>query len=351
MSCKSLAGQSYETAAAVLASAAAEAVSCCPGLLLLDDLDLLMPAPNTEGPAGLEQVRAYMLQSCTHTLPHQGHLLLAATHCKDAVTLVSLICVCYKPATMLRTDSCPSFESHPRHVKFVLFVCCLQDQATATRLADWLSGLMQWAAKQPRPLSFCAAVSAAAALPASLRAAGCLDCKVKVPTLGLQGRAALLLSGFRAKGLGFHGGLQGLEALAGKGLEGFDAKDLQLIVDRAVHSALRRGMVTGQAGLAVDAASSAVDAAGPAEGDSVGQQQQQQQLLVTSEDVQQALSGFVAAAFWRAGQQKGQQQKHEGGLEGWQDVGKRTRVCGALLRSYGMSTACLFLALGGTQSC
>lgn len=58
VSCKSLAGQSYEAAATVLASAAAEAVACCPGLLLLDDLELLMPAPNTEGPAGLEQVKS-----------------------------------------------------------------------------------------------------------------------------------------------------------------------------------------------------------------------------------------------------------------------------------------------------
>lgn len=56
VSCKSLAGQSYEAAAAVLACAAAEALACCPGLLLLDDLDLLTPAPNTEGPTGLEQV-------------------------------------------------------------------------------------------------------------------------------------------------------------------------------------------------------------------------------------------------------------------------------------------------------
>lgn len=182
---------------------------------------------------------------------------------------------------------------------------------------------MQWAAKQPRPLSFCAAVSAAAALPASLRAAGCLDCEVKVPALGLQGRAALLLAGFRAKGLGFSGGLQGLDTLAGKGLEGFDAKDLQLIVDRAVHSALRRGM---QAGPAVAAAATGVSGGGARQNaDSSGsqpQQQQQQQLLVTPEDVQQALSGFVAAAFWRAGQQKGQQQKAEGGLQGWQDVGE-----------------------------
>jgi hypothetical protein len=179
---------------------------------------------------------------------------------------------------------------------------------------------MLWAARQPRPLSFCAAVSAAAALPASLRAAGCLDCEVKVPVLGLQGRAALLLAGFRAKGLRFSGGLQGLEALAGKGLEGFDAKDLQLIVDRAVHSALRRGMTAGSTAAA--AATGVNGDVAEYNADSGTPQQQQQRLLVTPEDVQQALSGFVAAAFWRAGQQKGQQQKAEGGLQGWQDVGE-----------------------------
>jgi hypothetical protein len=54
-------------------------------------------------------------------------------------------------------------------------------------------------------------------------------------------------------------------------------------------------------------------------------QVQQQQLLVTAEDVQAALSGFVAAAFWRAGQHKAQQQQTEGGLQGWEDVGEWTQ--------------------------
>jgi hypothetical protein len=46
--------------------------------------------------------------------------------------------------------------------------------------------------------------------------------------------------------------------------------------------------------------------------------------MVTRVDVEQALSGFVAAAFWRAGQQKGQGQQGEGagGVKGWQDVGE-----------------------------
>jgi hypothetical protein len=49
VSCKGLAGQSYDAAASVLAAAAAEASAACPGLLLLDDLDLLTPAATGDG--------------------------------------------------------------------------------------------------------------------------------------------------------------------------------------------------------------------------------------------------------------------------------------------------------------
>jgi peroxin-1 len=169
---------------------------------------------------------------------------------------------------------------------------------------------MHWTAQQPRPVAFAATCSSAAALPAALRSAGCLDSEVKVPPFGVQGRASLLLAGLKAKGLGFSGAVEEIEGLAGKELEGFDAKDLRLVVDRAVHAALRRQM-------AVD---NAATAAGGGK-DSSLQQQQQQQQAITAEDVAAALSGFVPAAFWRAGQQKGQQQQ-EGGLQGWEDVGE-----------------------------
>lgn len=70
VSCKGLAGQSYDATVAVLAAAAAEAAACCPGLLLLDDADLLMPAASGEGPSGFEQVRRWraLLWSCVHVL-------------------------------------------------------------------------------------------------------------------------------------------------------------------------------------------------------------------------------------------------------------------------------------------
>jgi hypothetical protein len=154
-----------------------------------------------------------------------------------------------------------------------------------------------------------------------------LDCEVKVPPFGVQARAALLLAGFRAKGLGFSGGVEAIEGLAGKDLEGFDAKDLQLVVDRAVHAALRRQMAGGQAtaAAAVFAATMSSSAASFNSTDS-SLQQQQQQLAVTADDVASALAGFVPAAFWRAGQHKGQQQQ-EGGIQGWEDVGEYVCTC------------------------
>jgi hypothetical protein len=193
-------------------------------------------------------------------------------------------------------------------------------------LSEWLADVLHWTGKQPRPVAVAAAVASAAGLPPALRAAGCFDIEVKTPALGLQGRAALLLSGFQAKGLaGFEGGLQALEGLAGQGLEGFDAKDLQLVVDRAVHEALRRQM-SGAATTPGTASSELCTAhAQPAANGTQQQQQQQQQpgLLVTAADVSAALAGFVPAAFWRAGQKGGrQQQAAEGGLHGWQDVGE-----------------------------
>lgn len=165
-----------------------------------------------------------------------------------------------------------------------------------------------------------------------------------MPALGQQGRAALLLAGFKDKGLGFSGGLQGLEALAGKGLEGFGAKDLQLVVDRAVHSALQRHMNTAAAGKAAAAATApSVAAACHSNGEagSGSAEQQQQELLVAADDIEQALSGFVAAAFWRAGQQKGggQQGAADGGLQGWQDVGK-------LVSGVGVVCACVCVFFG-----
>jgi hypothetical protein len=152
-----------------------------------------------------------------------------------------------------------------------------------------------------------------------------LDCEVKVPPFGVQVRAALLLAGFRAKGLGFSGGVEAIEGLAGKDLEGFDAKDLQLVVDRAVHAALRRQMAGSQSAAAVSAATMSSSAASFTSRDS-SLQQQQQQLAVTADDIASALAGFVPAAFWRAGQHKGQQQQ-EGGIQGWEDVGEYLCTC------------------------
>lgn len=53
VSCKSLAGASFETASHVVSDIIQQALQCCPGLVLLDDLDLLCQVQG-DGP---EQVR------------------------------------------------------------------------------------------------------------------------------------------------------------------------------------------------------------------------------------------------------------------------------------------------------
>lgn len=52
VACKALAGGEAGRALGVLGAVASEALACCPGLVLLEDLDLLCPA----GTAGPEQV-------------------------------------------------------------------------------------------------------------------------------------------------------------------------------------------------------------------------------------------------------------------------------------------------------
>jgi hypothetical protein len=147
------------------------------------------------------------------------------------------------------------------------------------------------------------------------------------------------LAGLKAKGLGFVGAVEEIEGLAGKELEGFDAKDLRLVVDRAVHAALRRQMAAGSTAAA--AAAGGLAAAGATGADRGSQpQRQQQQLAVTAADVASALAGFVPAAFWRAGQQKGQQQQ-EGSLQGWEDVGEHAAmlVC-TMMRFFSCKESC-----------
>lgn len=77
----------------------------------------------------------------------------------------------------------------------------LHDAETAAHLAAWLGAVMVWLNSQDRPIAFAATCKDAAALPACLRAAGCLDCEVKLPAPGASGRASMLAAGVHHKSL------------------------------------------------------------------------------------------------------------------------------------------------------
>lgn len=214
-----------------------------------------------------------------------------------------------------------------------------QDPAVASRLAEWLSELMRWSATQPRPLAFAATASAGASLPACLRAAGCLDAEAKVPALGPAGRTALLLSGLRGRGVHYSGSLSHLQGLVGEQLEGYGARDVALLADRAVHAALSRQLLNTQqqdSGAVGDSGSNSSKSKSflawrQGERDGVLQQQQQQHAWpqVTAEDVAAALSDFVPAALWRAGQHGGRSAGQGGdvAMQGWEDVGACVCLC------------------------
>jgi hypothetical protein len=148
--------------------------------------------------------------------------------------------------------------------------------------------------------------------------------------------------------------------------DGFDAKDLQAVLDRAVHFALRRQLAGGGgSGLRGSTVSPAVvKHGGGGDGDDLGagtnvgaaggqqqhlvqegpqqhqQQREQQQeeeeqggLVLTPADLESALEGFVPAAFRGVGRTGGGARggvASGGAPEGWQDVGGLAEAKAAL---------------------
>lgn len=155
-------------------------------------------------------------------------------------------------------------------------------------------------------MAFAASCKAAAALPAALRQAGCFDHEVKLPATGATARAAILSA--RCAGAGLALSPAQLTGLAAKA-EGFDASDLQLLVDRAMHAALSRRLSTALSPAPPPPASSKLSGTEPGSGavnDAASMFQATSDarstanggLEVTDADLAQALAGFTPAAFW-----------------------------------------------------
>lgn len=157
------------------------------------------------------------------------------------------------------------------------------------------------------PLAVAATCKDAAALAAPLRAAGRLDCSIALPAPTADSRAAILASAAATRGVQLEA--QHLRLVADRA-DGFDAADLGVLLDRALHVAVRRQLAAG-------GSSSSSQAAEAAAARAVAQGPAAPPLQLTEADVEAALDGFTPAAFWGTGSHKGMQA----GVDGWADVG------------------------------
>ncbi|PRW56943.1 peroxisome biogenesis 1 isoform X1 [Chlorella sorokiniana] len=169
------------------------------------------------------------------------------------------------------------------------------------------------------PLAVAATCRDASSLAAPLRAAGRLDHVVTLPAPTAESRAAILSAAAAARGTQLDAAHLRLVA---ERADGFDAADLEVLLDRALHVAVRRQLAergsSGSSGgrLQLAAVRSSSSGGGGSSG-GAAEQLQQPLLRLTREDLLEALEGFTPAAFWGTGSRKSVQA----GVEGWADVG------------------------------
>jgi SpoVK/Ycf46/Vps4 family AAA+-type ATPase len=264
--CRALAGQPFARAVRALSAAAAEAAARAPSVLLLDDLDsLCFATPDGPDPA--------------------------------------------------------------------LAGIAPQDAETAARLAEWLSDLVGWlggfsggsggsgggvfATPARGPVALVASARDAAALPASLRAAGRFDSELRLPPLGAEGRAAVLRAELAR--LGAAAADERDVAAAASAADSCDANDLRAVAGRAVHAALARRASAGGGGSSSPCL-----------------------LTVTPADLTAALRGFVPAALWSLPPPSSNATNQLG----WADIGGMDEAVAALKEVLSMSAAAA-AGLGG----
>ena len=152
------------------------------------------------------------------------------------------------------------------------------------------------------PVAVAATCRDPAALAAPLRAAGRLDRALALPAPSAESRAAILAAGVRARGAA--AAAQDLQAVAEKA-DGFDAADLEVLLDRALHLALRRR-------LTAPPPEPQPAAAGPSPGSQQLAASRGPPTELTAADLEGALEGMTPAAFWGVHTQKAVQQVGQG---------------------------------------
>lgn len=192
------------------------------------------------------------------------------------------------------------------------------------------------------PLAVAATCKDASEVAAPLRAAGRLDRSLALPAPSAESRAAMLEAGLRRRGT--QAAPRHVRAVAEQA-DGFDAADLEVLLDRALHLALRRQLTASptlppsqqeatpgsRQRQPNDGLVWAHQPSPPPAGSSSSTLQLASSIggpgLVLQEgDLTGALEGMTPAAFWGVGSRHGLQR----GVEGWQDVGGMGEVRQAL---------------------
>ncbi|CAI5518438.1 unnamed protein product [Closterium sp. Naga37s-1] len=213
VSCSRLGSEPAKEVRRVLGKAVARANERAPAVVVLDDLDVLVPGASggpeegTGGGAGLVEFVADLMDEC------QVSSMTWATEqrCSGEFCFESDFPIC--PLT-----SVSSLSARP------------------------LPSIYQ---SHNAPIAFLATAPSPSAIAPSLRAACRFDTPVELPAMGEGERAALLRRILQERGIGWQGGDSLLQLVAAR-CQGCDASDLEVLVDRAAHA--RRGHVMFEAG-------------------------------------------------------------------------------------------------------
>ena len=181
------------------------------------------------------------------------------------------------------------------------------------------------------PVTFLATVQDPAALAEPLRAPLRLSHHVALPAPSPGSRAAIIAASLPSKGA--TASPAAIKAIA-ESADGFDAADLSVLVDRALHIAARKKLLGKHTKGKAAKKNNMGNGDGDGNGDSpaalttatiaVGRprkistiNQTPTVIHLTEEDMKQAMQGLTPAAFWGAGTKSSVQK----GISGWEDVG------------------------------
>lgn len=173
-----------------------------------------------------------------------------------------------------------------------------------------LNGVPVWP-----PVAIMATVRDPAALAPQLREPLRFSHQVTLPPPSAASRAAMLMAALPAKGATADPTV--IRSLAEKA-EGFDAADLGVLLDRAMHVAVRRYLLESRG-----------SPGGPRQLMSADKKKKEAPLLLKSEDLNCALEGLTPSAFWGAGTHG----KVQHGVSGWENVGGMTEARSALVEA------------------